>query len=862
MPCHFAASKPFPTHLRHFAFVLIFAALLLGNAFAQDSTSGSNPTVPNLVKFSGTISGTPAGTAGVIFALYQEQTGGAPLWQEVQTVTVDTGGHYIALLGSSTVSGIPFEVFSSNQARWLGVQVQGQAEQARVLLVSVPYALKAADAQTLGGLPASAFLRADAATVAAATPEATATVDYVNTAAFKAAINPSRAPLDDAGWLSGYLPAFDSSGNLANSALNQLVTSTTTYLGFGTPAPQFNLHFTATVDPAAVTIDGYGAVGINYIGRRADGTLAAPTAVQTGDNLMTMQGRGWFLGVTSGVQSGFSPLSRANMKFFAAEPWTDTKQGAYLTFGTTLKGTASSTSSATERMRITDAGNVGIGTTTPLYPLSVAGVIQSSTGGFIFPDGSTLTTAVNLPSTAAGNTFTGNQTVNGSETVNGPITGNAISPGTDAVYGDARSVAGASGVGGDSDTSFGVFGDTLNPAPGAAGVLGYTQGKFSTIYSQEAGIASAGLWGDISGSSAVPVAIFGTADAAYAGAFINNSADFPALFAENEGGTGMQVSGSTTGFTASGSDGDGVDGTSSGGGNGVYGLAENLGEEHAGVLGVGNGSSATYALYNIYSGVWGDTGTSSTAISPAWAIGVLGTADDSHAGVFLNNSSSWSTLYISNASTGGTGAVKTSDIFATLKASTSTGTCGIGGNGDLTCTGQVKTLATTGGGSRTVETYSMQSPENWMEDFGSGTLARGAAVVQIDPAFAETVSETADYHVFITPNGDSKGLYVTHKTATSFEVHESGGGTASMSFDYRIVAKRRGFEAQRMADVTERFAAEQQGLNPRAKARVTAASSRPAPSPLMPKTSPSPSRRAVPGKQLITAKPLATVTHP
>jgi hypothetical protein len=120
----------------------------------------------------------------------------------------------------------------------------------------------------------------------------------------------------------------------------------------------------------------------------------------------------------------------------------------------------------------------------------------------------------------------------------------------------------------------------------------------------------------------------------------------------------------------------------------------------------------------------------------------------------------------------------------------------------------VKTLASTAGGARTVETYAMQSPENWMEDFGSGALERGVAVVSIEPAFAETITADSSYHVFITPNGDSKGLYVINKTATSFEVRESGGGTSSLSFDYRIVSKRRGYEAQRLTDVTERFRAE------------------------------------------------------
>jgi hypothetical protein len=38
-------------------------------------------------------------------------------------------------------------------------------------------------------------------------------------------------------------------------------------------------------------------------------------------------------------------------------------------------------------------GNVGVGTNAPAYPLSVGGVIQSSTGGFMFPDGTTQKTA-------------------------------------------------------------------------------------------------------------------------------------------------------------------------------------------------------------------------------------------------------------------------------------------------------------------------------------------------------------------------------------------------------------------------------------------------------------------------------------
>jgi hypothetical protein len=85
-----------------------------------------------------------------------------PLWQETQNVQFSQG-RYTVFLGESTSAGIPAELFASGQPRWLGVKplLPGEEEQPRVLLASVPYALKAVDADTLGGLPASAFLQAN-----------------------------------------------------------------------------------------------------------------------------------------------------------------------------------------------------------------------------------------------------------------------------------------------------------------------------------------------------------------------------------------------------------------------------------------------------------------------------------------------------------------------------------------------------------------------------------------------------------------------------------------------------------------------------------------------------------------------------
>jgi hypothetical protein len=139
--------------------LLVVCSALL--AFGQATATQANNIVPRLVRFSGTLTDTNGKSltsmAGVTFSLYKDSDGGSPLWIETQNVQPDSKGHYTVLLGSTKSEGVSSDLFASGEARWLGVQAQGQAEQSRALMVSVPYALKAVDAETLGGKPASAF---------------------------------------------------------------------------------------------------------------------------------------------------------------------------------------------------------------------------------------------------------------------------------------------------------------------------------------------------------------------------------------------------------------------------------------------------------------------------------------------------------------------------------------------------------------------------------------------------------------------------------------------------------------------------------------------------------------------------------
>ncbi|MGA8026437.1 MAG: hypothetical protein WB992_04775, partial [Bryobacteraceae bacterium] len=140
---------------------------------AAIQTAGS--TVPRLVSFSGVIkdaAGKPVtGPVSVTFSLFAEQDGGFPLWSETQVAEPDAQGNYTVHLGAASPAGLPLDVFTTGAARWLAIQTPEQPDQPRVLLVGVPYALKAADADTLGGKPASAYVTIEnSAAGAAAAP--------------------------------------------------------------------------------------------------------------------------------------------------------------------------------------------------------------------------------------------------------------------------------------------------------------------------------------------------------------------------------------------------------------------------------------------------------------------------------------------------------------------------------------------------------------------------------------------------------------------------------------------------------------------------------------------------------------------
>lgn len=129
--------------------------------------------------------------------------------------------------------------------------------------------------------------------------------------------------------------------------------------------------------------------------------------------------------------------------------------------------------------------------------------------------------------------------------------------------------------------------------------------------------------------------------------------------------------------------------------------------------------------------------------------------------------------------------------------------------GDISILGQIFTSGGCSSGcitqnhrTRRVVSYAPTEAEPTREDTGIAQLVDGKAYVRLDPAFVNVIDTNRSYAVLITPEGDSRGLYVTSKSKDGFEVREDMGGTSTIAFDYRIVAKPYGIGSPRLPMVT------------------------------------------------------------
>ena len=513
--------------------MVAFLSLVLVMA-AQSAGSGpASAQVPLLVNFSGVladVNGKPlSGMVGVTFSLYQEQQGGSPLWLETQNVQATKTGSYTVALGSASSQGLPANVFVAGEARWLGVRPQGQDEQPRVLLVSVPYALKALDAETLGGRPASAFLAA------------------------------TGAPGSPAGNVTGsgtknFIPRWTSTSQIGNSNIFE---STLGQVGIATSTPTAKLDVngntalrnTLTLFPngsnEALRVSG-SAFAIGNAGKVT--FISGQTFPGTG----TITGVTAGSGLTGGGSSGkvtlglISSCSNGQILQWNGTKWVCSNAGTGTITGVTAQAPITGGGSG---------GNVKIGLTSSCSSGEVlrwngsgwacstvgSGTITGVTAGTdLTGGGSSGNVTLNLdttkvPTLAANNTFTGSEQLFNNSVIVGPITS----------FTEGQLAAGASSAG---NPAFGAAGFTVSAGSGQSGgdaIVSFGgSGDFDTNNGNSGG---AGIFTEGGGGSAGGAAIFGLGGGATEGGCC---ADGPGGFFE----------GGSNNFS-----GDGVDALSGGG---------------------------------------------------------------------------------------------------------------------------------------------------------------------------------------------------------------------------------------------------------------------------------------------------------
>jgi hypothetical protein len=100
-----------------------------------------------------------------------------------------------------------------------------------------------------------------------------------------------------------------------------------------------------------------------------------------------------------------------------------------------------------------------------------------------------------------------------------------------------------------------------------------------------------------------------------------------------------------------------------------------------------------------------------------------------------------------------------------------------------------------------VKLFTEEAAELYFTDYGQGRLSGGSVHVELDGTYLQTVTIDARHpmKVFVQLEDDCRGVFVTNKTATGFDVAELQGGKSSAAFSYRVVCKRKYYEDERLA---------------------------------------------------------------
>jgi hypothetical protein len=369
-------------------------------AAAQDASQ----IAPTLIPLTGQVltpGGEPrTGSALLVISVYADREDKSPLWFEQQIVTLDAQGRYAVSVGA-TVDGLPESLFAEGSARWLGVAVEGAAEEPRSRLISVPYAKVAGtalNATTLAGRSVEDFVLTPEASEGAGTSKKSSSSDAAG------------SDVTIQGTV-GFIAKFDGAGN---ATANSVMFESGGAIGVGTSSPVSLFEVPAStsnssIKAGALELQTY-AVNNSWIGENMywDGTRFARRAAGLATQLYFENGEIMFRTAATGiagstvtsiprlsildngrVQAGNLEIQTygVNNHWIADNLFWDgtsfkrraagTGSQIYfdngeIAFYTAPSGATGATAARTSRLTILNTGNVGIGTLAPVTQLEVA----------------------------------------------------------------------------------------------------------------------------------------------------------------------------------------------------------------------------------------------------------------------------------------------------------------------------------------------------------------------------------------------------------------------------------------------------------------------------------------------------------
>jgi len=384
--------------------------------------------------------------------------------------------------------------------------------------------------------------------------------------------------------------------------------------------------------------------------------------------------------------------------------------------------------------------------------------------------------------------------------------------------GDDNAVDGNASGGGDA-----VYGQQTGDGNA---IYGYADGSGRAVYGYQAGSGYA-VRGYNGGTG---TGVFGRANysSAYGVGAYNGAST----------GTGVVASGNGIGTLYRLSDGSGIAGA---GDDGVYGFG--TASDGTGVIGVGNNNDSIFTLvggtggsFTGHSGIYAKVDGSSTGtgvIGAGYNVSTVSVTTTGSGGAFTGQqgvlgtavaSSGTGVIGVGNRNNGGSG-------YSTLPGGSGgafTGTvCGVYGYASNTSGDRYGGYFYANGSNNPDRSYAYvgamiggtqykingngsvssiikgvsgelltltcpEAPEILLQDYGIGQLVNGKAHITIDPDLAINLNVDPEHpiKVFVTLEGDCKGVYVTNKSVEGFDVIELQGGTSNVAFSWQIVATR------------------------------------------------------------------------